>query len=52
MLKNILFLIHICLNVDPDDRPTIGEVTGFLGVLAKIYGAYQEFFLEKVTHDD
>lgn len=39
----------MCINVDPDDRPTIGEVTGFLGSLSKFYTAYQEYFQLKVN---
>jgi hypothetical protein len=46
-MKNIVFLIEMCLNVDPDDRPTIGEVTGFLGVLAKFYTTYHDYFMTK-----
>jgi len=41
----MLFLIEMCLNIDPDDRPCAGEVTGFLGSLSKFYTGYQEYFL-------
>ncbi len=30
----------MCLSVDPDDRPGIGEVTGFMGSLSKFYSVY------------
>ena len=45
LLKNLIFLIEMCLNVDPDDRPCAGEVTGFLGSLSKYYSGYLEYFL-------
>ena len=47
LLKNLIFLIEMCLNVDPDDRPCAGEVTGFLGSLSKYYSGYFEYFLSK-----
>ncbi len=49
LLKNLIFLIEMCLNVDPDDRPCAGEVTGFLGSLSKFYSAYLEYFLSKAA---
>jgi hypothetical protein len=36
VLANILFLIQMCLNVDPDDRPGFGELTSFLGILKEL----------------
>ena len=33
MLKNVLFIITLCLQVDPDERPTFSEIASFLGTL-------------------
>ena len=35
-LDHLLFLINMCLQVDPDDRPGFGEVTAFLGALKQL----------------
>ena len=32
-LDNLIFLINMCLEVDPDDRPGFGEITAFLGAI-------------------
>jgi hypothetical protein len=37
----------MCLSVDPDDRPGVGEATGFLGSLSKFYFVYNEYFIAK-----
>lgn len=34
--QNLIFLIEMCLQIDPDDRPSFGEITTFLGVLGKL----------------
>jgi hypothetical protein len=44
LLKNLVFLGQLCLNVNPDDRPTIAELSGFLGSLSKFYSSYHEYF--------
>lgn len=33
IMDHIIFLINMCLKVDPDDRPGFGELTAFLGAL-------------------
>lgn len=29
----MLFLIQICLKIDPDERPTCGEAAAYIGAL-------------------
>jgi hypothetical protein len=33
LVRNIHYLVGICLQVDPDDRPTFAEIASFLGTL-------------------
>lgn len=33
IMDHLIFLINMCINVDPEDRPSFGELTAFLGSL-------------------
>ncbi len=41
LLKNISFLISMCLHIDPDERPAFAEITSFLGSLSKFNSVYE-----------
>lgn len=36
VLDHIIFLINMCITVDPEDRPGYGELTSFLGALKEL----------------
>lgn len=35
-LDHLIFLINMCLQVDPDDRPGFGEITAFIGTIKSL----------------
>ncbi len=36
VLEHLVFLIQMCISIDPDDRPGFGELTAFIGALGEM----------------
>ena len=47
LLKNILFIVTECLQIDPDNRPTFAEITSFIGKLLGFLESLPIFIAKK-----